>query len=229
VVLDVDPVAHVQAVAVDGEGLALERVQDHEGDQLLGELVRAVVVRAAGDDGVHPVRVVKRHHEVVGGSLAGGVGAARRDRRRLLEGAGGAQASVDLVGRNLHVPPDARGARRLQQAQRPGDVRVEERLRGHDAAVDVALGGEVDDRLDRVALHQLLHRRAVPDVPAHEDVSGIPLEVAQVLEIPGVGQGVDVHHQVFRVRPAYEAHVLRPDEAGAASHEQIHGLGSFRY
>ena len=54
VVLDVEPVAHVAAVAVDRQRLALERVQDHERDQLLGELVRAVVVRAVRDSTGRP-------------------------------------------------------------------------------------------------------------------------------------------------------------------------------
>ena len=49
-VLDVEPVAHVAAVAVDRQRLALERVQDHERDQLLGELEGAVVVRAVRDE-----------------------------------------------------------------------------------------------------------------------------------------------------------------------------------
>ena len=48
VVLDVEPVADVVAVAVDRQGLALQGVEDHQRDQLLGELVGAVVVRAVG-------------------------------------------------------------------------------------------------------------------------------------------------------------------------------------
>ena len=43
VVLRVEPVPHVRAVAVDGEGLVFQRVDEHEGDELLRELVRAIV------------------------------------------------------------------------------------------------------------------------------------------------------------------------------------------
>src|SRR3954471_11180615 len=39
VVFHVDPVADVAAVAVDGQRPAVEGVEDHQGDQLLGELV----------------------------------------------------------------------------------------------------------------------------------------------------------------------------------------------
>ena len=46
-VLDVEPVADLHAVAVDGQRVAGERVEDAERDQLLGVLVGAVVVRGA--------------------------------------------------------------------------------------------------------------------------------------------------------------------------------------
>jgi hypothetical protein len=50
VVLDVEPVALVAAVAVEGDLLVVEQVGDEQRDHLLGELVGAVVVGAAGDD-----------------------------------------------------------------------------------------------------------------------------------------------------------------------------------
>jgi hypothetical protein len=46
-VADVEPVAHVHAVAIPpGSGLARDRVDDHERDELLRKLPRTVVVRA---------------------------------------------------------------------------------------------------------------------------------------------------------------------------------------
>lgn len=49
VVLDVEPVADVLAVAIDRKLLVGQRVDDHQRDELLREMVRAVVVRAARD------------------------------------------------------------------------------------------------------------------------------------------------------------------------------------
>src|SRR5690606_1761292 len=46
VVLDVEPVAHLLAIAVHRQRLPRERVEDHERDQLLREVVRPVVVAA---------------------------------------------------------------------------------------------------------------------------------------------------------------------------------------
>lgn len=53
VVVGVDPVAHVQAVAVELGAHAVDQVGDLARDELLHVLVRAVVVRAVGDSGPH--------------------------------------------------------------------------------------------------------------------------------------------------------------------------------
>ena len=63
VVFYVQPVPDLHAVAVDGKLLVVLHVVDHQGDQLLGELVGAVVVGAAGDVDGHPVGIVERHDE----------------------------------------------------------------------------------------------------------------------------------------------------------------------
>ena len=48
VVFDVKPVADVLPVAVHGQRLAVERVVNHQRDELLGKLKRSVVVGAVG-------------------------------------------------------------------------------------------------------------------------------------------------------------------------------------
>src|SRR6188508_3535245 len=45
-VANMQPVAHLKAIAVDGERLALEDVQDDQRDQFFGMLVGSVIVRA---------------------------------------------------------------------------------------------------------------------------------------------------------------------------------------
>ena len=65
VVLDEEPVAHVLALAIDGQRLAMADVVDEQRNQLLRELIGAVVVRAVGNDDGHAVSVVIGTHEVV--------------------------------------------------------------------------------------------------------------------------------------------------------------------
>ncbi len=151
VILDVDPVAHVAAVAVERQRLVGERVGDEERDQLLGELVRAVVVRAARDDDVEPVRV--RAYASTSRSAAA-----------LL-------AAYGLFGRSGRPRwrvPRCRGCRRPRRSRPGGSAPRRARARRRaglcvpttlvrrngacvrDRAVDVRLGGEVHDRVDAV-------------------------------------------------------------------------------
>jgi len=77
VVFDIQPVADLAAVAVDGQGFAGEGVEDDVGDEFFGEVAWAVVVGAVGDEGGQAVGALPGAHEVVAGCFAGGVGAGR--------------------------------------------------------------------------------------------------------------------------------------------------------
>ena len=76
-VFDIQPVAHVFAFAIHRQRLAVTDVVDKQRDQLLGELLRTVVVRTVGHDGRHAVSVVKGTDKVVAAGLAGTVGTVR--------------------------------------------------------------------------------------------------------------------------------------------------------
>ena len=64
-ILHVEPVPHIAAGAVDGHGLTREPLQDHERDQLLGELKRPIVVRAVRDQRGQPIGLVPRTDQMV--------------------------------------------------------------------------------------------------------------------------------------------------------------------
>ena len=49
VILHIQPITHVLALAVHGQRLIVERVRDHKRNELLGELIRTIVVRATAD------------------------------------------------------------------------------------------------------------------------------------------------------------------------------------
>src|SRR3972149_9908297 len=65
-VLNVEPVAYLPAVAIDGQRPSLGRVQEHQGNELLGELKGPVVVRAGRVDGRLPVGLGVGTEQVVG-------------------------------------------------------------------------------------------------------------------------------------------------------------------
>ena len=84
-VLYEEPVAHVLALAIDREGLALTDVIDEQGYQLLGELIGPIVIGAVGHDGGHAIGIVIGTNEVVARSLAGRIGRVGIVLRSLVE------------------------------------------------------------------------------------------------------------------------------------------------
>lgn len=74
VILYVQPVANIQAFAINRQWFAMANVVDEERDELLRELVRTIVVGAVGHDGRHAVCVVESAYKVVAACLCGRVG-----------------------------------------------------------------------------------------------------------------------------------------------------------
>ncbi|MNF83658.1 hypothetical protein D3C84_659830 [compost metagenome] len=73
VILDEQPVADLQAVSVDRQRFAGQRVENHQRNQFFGEVERAIVVRAVGQQYRQPVGALPCADEVVRGRFAGGV------------------------------------------------------------------------------------------------------------------------------------------------------------
>ena len=70
----IEPIAHVLALAIDGQGFAMAYVVDEERDELFRELIGSVVIGAVGDDGGHTEGVVEGAHEMVAGCLGSAIG-----------------------------------------------------------------------------------------------------------------------------------------------------------
>ena len=231
-VLDVEPVAHVAAVPVDRQALPLDRVQDHEGDELLGELVGAVVVRAVGEEGRQAVRLVVRAHEVVGARLRGRVGRVRRVGRRLREGPGRAERAVDLVGRDVQEAEAAAAAsglsrRKSRAASSSSKVPVTfvrtneagssiERSTWVSAAKFTTAAGRCSRKSARTASRSAMSA-------SHEGVARVRRHVGEALEVARVGQLVEHDHAGVGAREGV-ADEVAPDEPGPAGHDdRLHG------
>ena len=219
VVLGVDPVADVLALAVELGAHAIDDVGDLPGDELLHVLVGAVVVGAVGDRGAQAVGARPGANEHVGAGLGGAV---RRGRpvRRLLGELGRVverKVAIDLVGGDV-VVADAVLADGLQQAEGALHVGAKERLRVGDGVVVVALGGVVHDRV--VAEDQPVQQLGVADV-AHDELHAVGGQPRDVLGVAGVGQLVqdgDVHVGVVVDDVVHE---VAADEAAAARDDDV--------
>ena len=214
---DPEPVADLHPVAVDRQPLPRERVEDAERDQLLRVLTRPVVVGGADDQrlGLVGLAVGADHHVAAG--LRGRVGRGRVDRRALGERAL-VDRAVDLVGGDLEVA-DAGGARRFEQHVGPVDVGLDELSRGLDRAVDVGLGGEVDDRL--AALDRGLDRLGVGDV-GDDQLEPLGVEPLEVLLAPGVGELVEHPDPELGMGLEPVADVGGADEPGPPGDQHVH-------
>ena len=219
VVLGVDPVAHVLALAVQLRADALEDVSDLAWDELLHVLVRAVVVGAVGNRGPQTVGAGPRTHQHVAGGLGGRVRAGRMVRgglgelRRIVQ----RQVAVHLVGAHVMVA-DAVLAHGLQQAERALHVRLEERLGVRDAVVVVRLGRVMHDCI--VARHDLVEQLGVADVAMHE-LDTVLGKARDVLDVARISQSVQHGHVHVRVMVDHVMHEIRPDETTATGHDDV--------
>ena len=221
VVLDEEPVAHVLTLAVDGQRTAVADVVDEQWDELLGELVRAVVVRAVRDEHRHAVCVVVRAHEMVGRRLRGAVGAVgvvfrgldeelgavclvvlrgrRRGEGRLhTPGMGQLEGPVHLVGRDV-VEHLALISLRQRLPVFPGGLQQRQRPQ-HVGARE---GERVLYRAVHVALGREVDDAVYPvssdDLAHHVEVGDVATDervVRPVLDVPEVGQVTGIRELV---------------------------------
>ena len=163
--------------------------------------------------------------EKIGAGLAGGIGAVRRQWRRLAErGVIGPERAVDLIGGDLNVAGDLRLPGGIEEALGAEHVGPQERRRVVDRPIHVALGREVDDRIEPPLRDKLEDRCPVRDVSLHETVSWVACQVSQIVRVAGVRQGVQVRDRNVRVSLELETHEVGPDEPAASRHQDpFHG------
>lgn len=225
VILDVEPVADVLAVTVDRQLLVGQRVDDHQRDELLREVVRAVVVRAARDRRRDLVGAMVSHDKQVRTGLRSRIRARRLEVRLLREEQVRAverQVAVDLIRRDLMVAIDAILAAGVEQDARADDVRLQEDLRILDGAVDMRLCREVDDDVRLLLLKDAVDRLAVRDVRADELEVLLLHRRLERLKIARIRQLVDADDAVSRMLLEHVVDKVRTDEAGTAGHNNIH-------
>ena len=218
-VLGVDPVAYVLALAVQLRPLALEDVRDLAGDELLHMLVRAVVVRAVGNCGPQAVRTGPRAHQHVGRGLRTRVRAGRMVRGGLREPGRIIQSEVAIHLVRTHVVvADAVPAHGLEQTERAFHVRPQERFRVRDRIVVMGLGRVVHDRV--VARHDPVEQLGVADVAVHE-LDTILRQARDILDVARIGQGIQHGHMHVRMVVDHVMHEIRTDETTATGHDDV--------
>ncbi len=139
-------------------------------------------------------------------------------------GSSASRLAVDLIGRYVHEALHLRRARTIEQRRRADDVRLHERHRSQDRAIDVALGGEVNDRVDVMVGEHARDQLCVADVTAHELDVG---DIGNGAEVACVGERVEHDEALLGLGRTTAAHEGRADETAATGDEQIHWAVSF--
>ena len=179
-VFDVKPIAHLHAVAIHRQWLARQGIDNHERDELFGEMQGAVVVAAIGGEHRQAVGVMPRTNQVIAGRLAGTVGAVGLV--RMLLGKGwilGRQTAIHLIGRDMQEPELALGiglqtlpvaAHRLQQTEGAHNVGFNEFAGSVNGAINVALGCKIQNCSGLVLGQKLGQQSRIANVTLHKHV-----------------------------------------------------------
>ena len=168
--------------------------------------------------------MVGQHLQVASG-FGGGIRTGGGEQGVLGAGAGRDRA-VDLVGGHLDHARDPHLPDGLEQGVSAQDVGAQERLRVDDGAVDVRLGGEVDDRVHSFGCPA--DRLAVADVAVYEPVARVAFDGPEIVGIAGIGELVQIDDldrlvpgaSALRVKQAPDE--VGADEAGATADQDLH-------
>ncbi len=210
VIFHIEPVTDLVALAIDRQRLAIERIEDDQRDQLLGEVERAVVVGTVGDDGRQAVSTAPGAHQMVTGGLGGRIGAAG--------GIGGGfgkerqchtgddfirmgQVAIYLVGGDV-VETEGRlaylvqtvpvGASGLQQHVGADNIGLDEVGRACDGAIDVALGRQVHHGIRLMLGKHPIQFGAVADIHLLKGITFTVCDTGQGFQVARIGEFIEV-------------------------------------
>ena len=229
VILHIQPVPHVLSLAVHRQGLVVQGVGDHQGDQLLREVVGTVVVAAAAYRAGEAEGPVIRHDQQVRAGFAGGVGGGGVDRGLFGEEQVRPvqrQIAVDFIRRYLMVPLDAVFPASVHHGRRADDVRLQEDARILNAAVHVAFRSEVHHDVRMLFLKELIHGFPVTDIRLHKTEVRIVHDALQRAQVACVGQLIQADDPVIRILAQHVKDEIASDESGAAGYDDRHNFTS---
>ena len=202
VILHIQPVTHILSISIDRKRLIRECIRDHERDQLLGELIRPIVIAAAGNRHRQSIRPVIRPHKKIRTCLRAAVRRARMERRLLREKEIWAiqrQIPIHLIRRHLMIPLNAILPARIHQDRRADDIRLEENLRIRNRAIHMRLRREIHDHIRMLLFKEPIDCFPVADIHLYEAEIRKTHHALQRRQIPRIRQFIQTDDAVFRM------------------------------
>src|SRR5882724_11875071 len=220
IVFDEKPIALLHAIAVDRQSFVFLRVGNDQRNQFLGKLERAVVVGATENDCGDAIGIGICRHEMVRGSLAGGIRTPRVEDGFFREAAAGRRASINFVRADVDESREFTCPGSFEQALRTRNVGAKEGRSIFNAAVDMGFGGEIDKRV-KAAFENIGDRLGIADVAANKVVTRVRGQVAQALRVSGVGQLVEIDDVYIAASAQNVSNEIRADESCPACHQEF--------
>ncbi|MNG13513.1 hypothetical protein D3C84_971980 [compost metagenome] len=85
----------------------------------------------------------------------------------------------------------------------------------------MGLGGKVENGTGLVLFEQALDQGTVTDIALHEYMPGIARQAAEVIQVAGIGQLVQIDYGFIGMSEPVQ-YEIRPDEACTASYQDGH-------
>ena len=231
VILDVEPVTNLLTIAINWQRLTRQRVVDHQRNELFREMEGAIIVGAIGGQHWQTIGVVVGTHQVVGRRLARRVGTVRlvavgfTECGRILF-----QRAIDFICGDMQetegLPLRIRksgviGADSFEQAEGADNVGLDEIFRPVDGAVDMRFCSEVDHRAWLMFCQQAGQQIGIGNAAMDEHMASITGQASQILQIAGIGQGIEIEHRFIALRQPVENEIAanKTSTAGDKNHD----------
>jgi hypothetical protein len=207
-------------IAVHGQWQIEQCAGREQWHDFLEVLVWSNIVAAPRDGHWQVVGHQVRQGQVIAGGFAGAVWAARVQAVGLEAVMVAFYRAVDFIGADL-MESQFVFACHLEQHVRTGDVGLGEHEWIQDALIDVGFGGEVDDRIDLVGLHDMSDQFEVGDV-TNDNLEVWILEVSnQVFHSGSVGHFVKHCHLNIRTVLEDMTNKVTANKTATACDEQM--------
>jgi hypothetical protein len=221
VVIYMQPVAYVLTLAVYGQLFIRQSAADHQRDQLLGEVIRAVVVRATGYGHRQSISSVVSQNEQIGAGLTGRIrtgsvqrGSLGKEQVRTIQ----RQIAIYLVSRYLMVSLYTVGAGCVQQHSGTQYVGAYKDTGIGDGTVYVRLGSKVYYHVKLLLCKQIHDELTVCDIALYKLVVGLVLHGLQSLQIASIGQQIQVHDLILGILVYHVMYKVAADKTGATGY-----------
>ncbi|MNN28749.1 hypothetical protein D3C81_1423280 [compost metagenome] len=220
-VLDVEPVPNIHPVTVHRKRSIRKCAGDHQRDQLLREVIRTVVIRAAGNIDRQAEGLMVRAHQQVASRFTCGVRAVWRKRSLFRKESGSAQRSIHLIGRYLHEFRDLMLFSRIQQHLSAKHIRLHKHIRLQNTPVHMRLRRKVHDHIHTIA-NQGIHRLNICNIRFNKTVIRMVLHRFQIFQIPCIRQGIHVNDLIVRMLLKHIDNKVAANKSGSAGYEEFH-------